>query len=312
MVSRNTFVGLEHRCFGRLVIGSNESAYRSLVGSSGELGGNLGMTMTGLDVWNNTSAQLSGNPNSLFGRGEDRYRNSAHYDSPDLRGFRLALSYGFDEALSAGRSRDRYAAAIRYARGPFKVGLGHDHHRNTGVNLKSMRQGMGFHTGEEAGPATDFFKAIAGLSLPTRTYVGVGYEYALYGYSNYLPPTPEELYGHLFEGTMKQHGAMLSIAQGVGEWATIMASAGKLWSLNDAPFGAPSDYAAWQASLGAKFTLADWVTGYVYATQIHNGPTQNLNLSQSPIFSNNLGTNQAFLAPGNHPRAIGMGLLTRF
>jgi len=312
LVSRNTFVGMEHLRFGRLVIGSNESAYRSLVGSAGELGGNLGLTVTGLDVWTNTSAQLSGSADSVFSRGEDRYRNSAHYDSPDIRGFRGALSYAFDETLAAGRSRDRYALALRYARGPFKLGVGHEHRKNTGVNLESMRQGLGFHVGAEDGVATNFYKALVGVALPTKTYLGAGYEYVTYGFSDFLPPSPDEFNGQLVVGKMKQHGAMASIAQGILNRTTIMASAGKLWSLRGAPFGAWGDYAAWQASLGAKFAFNEHVTGYIYATEIHNGPTQNLNLGQSPIYSNQLGTANAYLAPGNHPRALGMGLLTRF
>src|SRR5450830_859271 len=68
--SRNSYVGLESQRFGTFVVGNNDSVYRSLVGSGGALGGNLGLTVHGLDVWNNTSAQMSGNADSVFSRGE--------------------------------------------------------------------------------------------------------------------------------------------------------------------------------------------------------------------------------------------------
>jgi hypothetical protein len=38
---------------------------------------------------------------------------------------------------------------------------------------------------------------------------------------------------------------------------------------------------------------------------------QNINIGV-PIYSNNLGTSEAFLAPGNNPMAAGIGLIVRF
>jgi predicted porin len=74
--SRNSYVGLESKRFGTFVVGNNDSVYRSLIGSGGEFGGNLGLTVHGLDVWNNTSAQMTGNADSVFSRGEARYKNT--------------------------------------------------------------------------------------------------------------------------------------------------------------------------------------------------------------------------------------------
>ena len=94
--SRNTFVGIADDRFGTLRVGYVDSVYRSLVGSGSELGGNLGLTSFGLDLWNNTSGQLSGNPWSVFSRGEARLKNSVHYLSPDWI-VRAGASYGIDE-----------------------------------------------------------------------------------------------------------------------------------------------------------------------------------------------------------------------
>ena len=51
---------------------------------------------------------------------------------------------------------------------------------------------------------------------------------------------------------------------------------------------------------------------YVYFTRINNKSQQNVNLGQSPLHSNNSGQDDAFLAPGNSPRAVGFGFIARF
>lgn len=57
ITSRNTFVGVADERYGQLTVGYVDSVYRSLVGSGSELGGNLGLSTFGLDLWNNTSAR---------------------------------------------------------------------------------------------------------------------------------------------------------------------------------------------------------------------------------------------------------------
>ena len=49
-----------------------------------------------------------------------------------------------------------------------------------------------------------------------------------------------------------------------------------------------------------------------YFTRINNKSQQNVNLGQSPLHSNKAGTDDAFLAPGNSPRAFGIGMIARF
>jgi predicted porin len=313
LVARNTFVGVEDLRFGRLVFGYNDSAYRTLVGSAGELGGNVGLTKTGLDLWNNTSAQMSGNPDSIFSRGEDRYKNSLHFDSAAFHGLRAAGSYSFDEAIAGGRLRQRYSVGLKYTFGPVMVGVGHDHRSQTGVNLDRLRYGTGFVVDGEEGVSTNFYKALASVRLPTRTSLSAGYEFASYGYSDFVPPSTTGYYVQLGSGTMQQGGALGSLSQSLfGERLVLMASGGKLWRLHNSVVGSAEDYAAWQFSVGAKYMVGESFTTYVYYTDIRNNAGQNVNLGESPLYSNNLGTAAAYLAPGNCPRAMGLGLVARF
>jgi len=311
LTSRNTYVGIESKRFGQFVVGNNDSVYRSLIGSGGEFGGNLGLTVHGLDLWNNTSAQMSGNVDSVFSRGEARYKNSAHYLSPVYYGVQVGASYGFDESQSSNTNRGRWSVAAKYTWGPLTVGAGYDRQNNTGVDTTALTEGYGFRRMDSSGVKTEFAKVIARYKLPTNTTIGIGFEQGKYGYEDAPVPTAGNYYTGVSYGTMKQNAAMISISQDIGR-LSIMGSAGKLFDLKNATFGSQKDYAANQYSIGALYNLNRYLAPYVYYTKIRNHALQNVNLGQSPIDSNNVGKDDAFMAPGNSPRAFGIGLIARF
>ena len=303
LTTRNSYVGLSSVRFGTVIVGNNDSVYRSLVGSGGEFGGNLGLTVHGLDVWNNTSAQMSGNADSVFSRGESRYKNSAHYLSPVWNGLQAGASYGFDENRDNDTRRNRWALAVKYTNGPLTLGAGYDRQNDTGVDTAAIAQGLGFRTTGAAGTDTTFAKVDARYVLPTHTMFGIGFEQAKYGFL----PTGAGNGG----GTMKQNAVLLSVAQDIDN-LSLMAGAGKLYDLKNATFGNPGDYGAKQYSLGALYNFNKYLASYVYYTKISNDSQQNVNLGQTPLYSNNNGKSNAYLAPGDSPRAFGVGLIARF
>jgi predicted porin len=309
--SRNTYVGIESQRFGTFVVGNNDSVYRSLIGSGGALGGNMGLTVHGLDVWNNTSAQMSGNGDSVFSRGEARYKNSAHYLSPEYYGLQVGGSYGFDETQATNTNRSRYSLAAKYSIGALTVGAGFDRQKNTGVDTVALTEGYGFRTNDVDGANTDFWKIVGTYRLPTNTTIGLGFEQGKYGYQSVNVPTASNFYAGVTNGQMKQNSIMASLAQDFGN-ATIMASAAKLGDLKGTTFAKAGDFGATQFSIGALYNLNRWLSPYVYFTKVNNRSQQNVNLGQAPLYSNNLGQDDAFLAPGNSPRAFGVGLIARF
>jgi hypothetical protein len=316
IVSRNSFVGVENRCLGRLVAGNNDSAYRRLIGSGGDMGGNLGLTVLGLDLWNNTSAQLSGNGKSTFGRGEERYRNSVHYVSPAWRiphipsSFQIAGSYSVDQALVQTAHRDRFSVAALYRIGTFSLGAAFDRQANTGVDVDTLERGFGLRTDVLNGVATYYYELVASYRAPFGTYVGLGLERSNYGFLLLVPPPNTGFYAGLNQGVMRQTGIMGSLAQPIGK-ATVMVSVGGLSNLSNAIYGSGADYRSRQYSLGAKYAITDHFGAYAFFSAIQNGAQQDVNLG-APIYSNNLGTAQAYLAPGNKPRTVGFGALVRF
>jgi predicted porin len=311
LTSRNTYVGIESAKFGTFVVGNNDSVYRSMIGSGGEFGGNLGLTVHGLDVWNNTSAQMSGNFDSVFSRGEARYKNSAHYLSPTYYGVQVGASYGFDENQNSNTNRGRWSVAAKYSVGALTLGAGYDRQNNTGVDTNALVQGFGFRNIDSSGVNTSFAKVIGRYKLSTGTTIGLGFEQGQYGYEDAPVPSAGNYYTGVSYGKMKQNAAMISVAQDFGK-LSVMGSAGKLFDLKNATFGKESDYAANQYSIGAIYAMNRFLSPYVYYTKIRNHAQQNVNLGQAPVYSNNIGENDAFLAPGNSPRAFGIGLIARF
>ena len=314
--SRNTFVGVNYDKVGRLIFGHNDSVYRSMVGSAGAFGGSYGLIATGLDLWNNTTAQMSGNPNSLFGRGESRMVNSLHYTTPLFHGLQLGGSFSFDESAKLARFRNRASAALTYEIGGFKIGGGYDYHQNTGVDQLALYEGRAFSFGEADDVDTSFVKGLAGYvhdkNKDFRTSVSAGVEYAMYGYSSFLYVNGRDALPELTEGTMKQLGFMASASQGISHGLTLMVSGGMLLGLQDAVIGEAEDYEAWQVSGGIKYMLGKNFATYIYFTHISNSSRQNVNFGQAPVYSNNLGTTDAYLAPGNDPQSLGLGVLARF
>src|SRR5262249_5287838 len=172
LTSRNTFVGVSDKRVGTLLVGFYDNAYRGLVGTGGGFGGNRGLTELGLDLWNNTTAAMSGGFANLFGRREARLANSIHYHSPNLFRAQLALSYGFDEAQAEGGRRDRLSAAALYKFYGFGIGLGYDRQANTGVDTDALQRGEGMRLGPVNDVSTNFYKAIVSYTAPTGTYLG--------------------------------------------------------------------------------------------------------------------------------------------
>ena len=72
-----------------------------------------------------------------------------------------------------------------------------------------------------------------------------------------------------------------------------------------------SDFRSAQISAGAKYAFTDRFGAYVFFTAIQNRAQEDVNLG-APLYSNNLGTTQAYLAPGDKPRSTGFGALVRF
>lgn len=156
--TRNSFVGLESADFGKVLLGYNDTAYKSL-------------TDIGLNAGSNTTADNAGST-SIYSRGETRLKNSVHYLSPTFAGFKAGVSYGVDETRtenSTGRTNaQRLSVAGNYTLGGLQVAAGWDRQYDKG-DYKAATTSKGDNT--------DFYKLTAGYKFATGTFVGAGYEW---------------------------------------------------------------------------------------------------------------------------------------
>ena len=276
LASRNSFVGIGGN-FGKFELGQKDSAYKAL-------------TDIGLDAMSNTTASSHGSSNT-FSRGEARLKNSVHYLSPNLSGFDLGVSYGFDEArtLAANGTRqknDRFSLAGKYKADALQVATGYD------------RQGSKNDSGNTAKElnSTVYTKLVASYTLPGGTFIGAGIEQAKMDYATGKDP--------------KQTATTLTLGQTIGK-ATLRASYSTLGALKNTRSGNEGDYKAKQWVIGATYDIYKQTQLYAYATKIKNEKSQNANLG-NPVYDTGLGTSAASLTKGNDPQAFGAGIRYTF
>jgi predicted porin len=277
--TRNSFLGLESADFGKVLLGYNDTAYKSL-------------TDIGLNAGSNTTADNAGST-SIYSRGETRLKNSVHYLSPSFAGFKGGVSYGVDETRtenSTGRTNaQRLSIAGNYTLGGLQVAAGWDRQYDKG-DYKAATTSKGDNT--------DFYKLTAGYKFVTGTFVGAGYEWGRYDSTT-------------SGSDLKQDDWTVMVGQEFGA-TTVKLSYSELGSLKNAATGAEDDYKAKQWVLAATHDLSKRTQLYAYATKINNNKSQNVNFGVNPVYDSGLGTSGAALTKGNDPQAFGIGMKHSF
>lgn len=277
--TRNTYIGLDDANYGRFVVGYNDNAYKSLVGSTSDFG---------LDVMANTTADNWGTgpgSYSIFSRGESRMKNSLHYTTPSISGFQFAGSYGFDETSVGGVNKTRYGLAGKYVSGGFKLGVGWDHQSDVAGYVTS--------SSSLAHKSTNYYKLISSYLFASGTLLGAGVE--------------RGTFDAVSSSQMSQTGWTVAVSQPLGRWA-LKGSYSRLGGLSNASTGTPNDYKATQWVVGSSYALSKRTTLFAYYTRITNGDEQNVNFGFNQETTGTNAANTVVLANGNDLRALGIGM----
>ena len=114
---RNSFVGLSGESWGAVLLGQNDSPYKSST---------RGMDLFGDDIADNRA---------LMGAGviafDNRNANVVQYNSPNLSGFKASAQYaaGAETATASGQSKgDLWSLAATYADGPMNFAAAYEAH----------------------------------------------------------------------------------------------------------------------------------------------------------------------------------------
>ncbi|WP_234986017.1 porin [Pseudogulbenkiania subflava] len=271
--TRNSFVGIESADFGKVILGNNDTAYKSL-------------TDIGLNAGINTTADNVGS-GAIYSRGETRLKNSVHYFSPTFAGFKAGVSYGVDETRANDTSGDRTNAqrlsiAGNYTLGGLQVAAGWDRQYDKGDYKAATTSN---------GDDTDFYKLTAGYKFATGTFVGAGYEWGRFDSTT-------------SGSNLKQDDWTVMVGQEFGA-AAIKLSYSEVGALKHATDGNEDDYKAKQWVLAGTYDLSKRTQLYAYGTKITNNSRQNVNFGVNGIATASLGA-------GSNPQAFGIGMKHSF
>jgi len=281
--TRNTFVGLQDQNYGRFIIGYNDNAYKSLVGSASEFGNINIMANTSADTWGAGPGYYT-----IFSRGETRMKNSMHYTTPVWAGFQVSGSYGVDETRTNGTSQARESLAAKYVSGAWKIGFGYDRQNDT-AGYSSASTAL-------AGKSVSYYKLVTSYQFPTRTLLGGGVEEGRYDSST-------------GSSVMTQVGWTVSLTQAVSDRWALKASYSRLGGLSNPTSGSSSDYTAKQWVLGTSYDLSRRTQLFAYYTRINNGAAQNVNFGFNPETTS---SSAVSLAAGSTVHALGIGMSVTF
>ncbi|PXX48392.1 porin [Aquitalea magnusonii] len=286
--TRNSFVGLDNSNAGKVILGYNDSVYKS-------------MTNIGLNLFGDSTAENNGASN-VYSRGEARLKNSVHYFSPNWSGFQVGASYGVDETRKNGTNASRISLAGNYTNGGLQVALGWDRTNDTGIALNSF-QNSAYTTGALSGANITYTKLATSYKFATGTFVGAGYEF-----------------GRLDQSTagaasLKQDDWTISLGQDYGA-ATFKIEYSSLGRLKGATAGTEDDYKAHQWALGLDYNLSKTTKLFSYYTKITNKGKQEANFANTPVYTSTAqtssGTTYGVLSQGVDPQAFGVGLKVAF
>ncbi|OHX14730.1 porin [Chromobacterium sphagni] len=286
--TRNTFVGIDNADFGKILVGQNDSAYKTFTGSSNNA--------LGTDVFVNTTAD-NFNANSVNSRGEARLANSIHWFSPNWAGFTLGGSWGVDEARGndgSGNSTDakRISLGLGYNWGSLNLATAWDKQYDKGVAANTNTATL------SSGKNIAFYSIAASYKFDFGTFIGGNYEWGTF----------DQVGG----GQLKQNDWLIALGQDIGP-ASIKLSYGELGTLKNVGAGVNGDdFKAKQWALGGYYNLSKSTQLLAYFTKITNNAKATANFANNPIYSNNQGLPNASLAGGDDPQAFGIGMKVSF
>ncbi len=130
--TRDSFVGLSHKRWGTIKIGRMDTPFKGYADDVSFLGVSSGNFVSTSEL--NRNLPFGG---SNAGRFHERRTNAVDYETPEIVGFQGEIQYSNgvaggegDEEDTATRHPHAWSAGIKWERGPFAVGVGHEIHRD--------------------------------------------------------------------------------------------------------------------------------------------------------------------------------------
>ncbi len=137
---RDSWAGLQG-AFGTLVFGTNNSAYKESSSKYDPFDDSIGDYKTIMGMGYNNAGKIK------QGDANQRYKQTAHYESPRMNGVTFSANYALEEAKTDTTDKRAWSAALRYDSGPFNLFGAYDRQtKNNGDtdDLKSWKVGVAY------------------------------------------------------------------------------------------------------------------------------------------------------------------------
>jgi predicted porin len=270
--ARNSFAGLAGDSWGQVVLGKNDTPYKSAT--------------RGLDVF----ADHIADNRTLMGRGvsgfDQRFNNTATYTSPDMNGFKVAAQYTVsseNNTVSTANTKGKAESLSgAYATGPFSVVAAYQ--KNT------------------FGSTADSVAAVAGALTDEKAWkLGGSYKVDQFAVNAVYEKTSDSL-GTTGSGHKAYYLAGVFNATANDAIKLAYTKAGKLGDGNTADTGAK------QWAIGVDHSLSKRTAVYAMYTKLDNDAARNYALSAAAIASGAT----AATGNGSDPTAFSIGMKHTF
>lgn len=121
--NRNTFVGFDSERLGTLLLGNNDTIFKTYGDTIGFLGLSSGTFMSTSNLLRKTGFGTSSASSFHL-----RRANSVTYETPSFAGIQAGVQWSTDEAKTATRDPRVWSMGVKYDNGPIYVALAHEIH----------------------------------------------------------------------------------------------------------------------------------------------------------------------------------------
>ncbi len=136
LASRNSYVGLKSKSLGTLILGTHDTPFKSLDGTSNPGWGEGDLLE--LVVHGKASRSAINGGTVVFNNVHTRQTNVVMYTSPKFYNVVAKLAYSPDEAQTAALNKALHSGSVEYNDGKFNVGVAYQNQFNVSLNGGSM------------------------------------------------------------------------------------------------------------------------------------------------------------------------------
>ena len=134
LASRNSYVGLQSKSLGRVIMGTHDMPLKSLEGNASQTWGEGDL----MELVIHGKASRTGIGSALFNNVHTRKTNMVMYTSPKYMNIVAKLAFSPDEAQSATNNKAVHGGSVEFNDGTYNFGVAYENQLNFSANGGSM------------------------------------------------------------------------------------------------------------------------------------------------------------------------------